>query len=496
MPAQVVLRATTGVLAGQEYVFDDRTTCLIGRSRKCDIHVPSHQEPRIVSRHHCLLDINPPEVCVRDLGSLNGTFVNGRELERPCEGQDDPATVSLKNGDQIQVGDVLFSLSVVVPPYCPNCGTELNRQALALRDMAECPVCYLRVSAAALLETPPAAVRRCASCGQAIGREAGDRQGEQVCEKCRSDPFVLVRRMIESAGAGLRHLSGMADYELVSPLGQGGMGSVYLARHRRTGRQAAIKILLPNVAADPAAVQRFLRETELSKALRHPNVVEVHESGCHEGAFFLAMEHCPGGSVDQCMKARGGKLPIDEALAIVVQVLAGLDYAHRVELKALPLRDGQRAPGIGVVHRDIKPGNILLGEGQVAKIGDYGLAKAFDLAGLSGHTRASSVGGTPYYIPRQQVLRFKFARPEVDVWAAAATLYCLITGRAPRRFPKGTDPWLHVLESAPVPILQRSPEVPPRLAAVIDEALIDDPEIRVKTAADLKAKLEDARCRG
>jgi serine/threonine-protein kinase len=158
-------------------------------------------------------------------------------------------------------------------------------------------------------------------------------------------------------------------------------------------------------------------------------------------------------------------------------VLLGLEYAH----------------GQGVVHRDLKPSNIFLtapGPGQLAKVGDYGLAKAFDLASLSGLTVTGDRAGTMAFMPRQQLINFKKAKPEVDVWAAAASLYFLLTGRFPRDFPPGEDPVQVVLRTSRQPIRQRNASIPPRLAEVIDEALVDEPRIPFRTAAELRQALE------
>jgi len=127
----------------------------------------------------------------------------------------------------------------------------------------------------------------------------------------------------------------------------------------------------------------------------------------------------------------------------------------------------------------------------VAKISDFGLANAFDRAGLSGQTRTGSTAGTPVFMPRQQVINFKYAQPEVDVWAAAASLYNMVTGVFPRDFPRGKDPWQMVLQSQPVPIRQRNSAIPKRVAEVIDLALVDKPHLHFKTAAAFKQALED-----
>lgn len=118
------------------------------------------------------------------------------------------------------------------------------------------------------------------------------------------------------------------------------------------------------------------------------------------------------------------------------------------------------------------------------------MGKAFDTAGLSGYTRTGTVAGTPVYMPRQQVINFKYAKPDVDVWALAATLYNLLTGLFPRDFKKGVDPWRTVLQSAAIPIRERNAEIPKKLADVIDLALIDQPTITYKTAIEFKRALE------
>ena len=147
-----------------------------------------------------------------------------------------------------------------------------------------------------------------------------------------------------------------------------------------------------------------------------------------------------------------------------------------------------------MVHRDIKPHNLLL-TGDPShprvKIADFGLAKSYDLAGASGVTRTGASAGTPAFMPRQQVVNFKYVQPDVDVWAVAASLYFVLSGgRTPRDFPPDRDPWLTAWHSRPVPLAERAPDVPPRLARLVDEALTDTPRIRFPTAAALRSALE------
>ena len=184
--------------------------------------------------------------------------------------------------------------------------------------------------------------------------------------------------------------------------------------------------------------------------------------------------------MDKLVKDHGGTLPREEACGLILQALDGLHYAHTEH---------------GLVHRDVKPANLFLagsGRSRVTKVGDYGLAKAFDSAGLSGQTRTGDIMGTPVFTPRQQVINFKYAGPEVDVWAMAASLYFMLTGAFPRDFTKGKDPWLIVLQTPAVPIRQRNASIPKKLADVIDHALLDTPEIGFKTASEFKQALQRA----
>ncbi len=272
------------------------------------------------------------------------------------------------------------------------------------------------------------------------------------------------------------------------------MGAVYLAQHEKTGERVALKVMLPKIAVDERSKEKFLGEIEYTKALVHPHVVRLWDSGCSNGMFFFTLDYCDGGSVDGLMKQRGGVLPIDEALSITRQALVGLEYAHQAEV-TVKLTHGSTKQARGLVHRDLKPHNLFLsgsGSSRIVKVGDLGLAKAFDTAGLSGQTRTGAIGGTLIFMPRQQIVSFKYAKPEVDVWAMAASLYYMLTGTFPRNFPSGEDPCDVILRTSAVPIRQRNSQIPTKLAKVIDEALIDKPQIQIKTAAELRRALEGA----
>ncbi|MER5218508.1 protein kinase [Streptomyces sp. NPDC002838] len=288
-------------VAGRWFTFTERTTCLVGRADDCGPRLPA--DDMQVSQHHCLFDINPPDVRVRDFGSLNGTFVNGEEIGRrkPGETPEEGARTvfperDLEHGDEIRLGRTLLRVEIVA-------GQRVRTRAY------------------------------CAHCGRDAEQADRNREGDIVCASCRNDPSDLVRELTPG-------------YEVVRELGRGGQGVVYLATHLDTGRQVALKVLLAQIAVQGRARASFLREIESNRALRHPNIVEFYDSGSYGAGFYLACEYCESGSLDDLLVAQGGTLTPDEAVPIVLQMLDGLHHAHTAER--------------GLVHRDIKPSNVLL----------------------------------------------------------------------------------------------------------------------------------------
>ncbi len=277
----------------------------------------------------------------------------------------------------------------------------------------------------------------------------------------------------DSAPEDLRALRG---WSYANRLWKGGMGAVALVRKQDNSVFAALKFLLPAVALMSKTRELFFREVTNMKALHHPNVVALLDAGSDGDTVFLLMEYCDRGSVSDLMQQSGGTLPLDKALNVTFEVLDALEYAHNAVIPNVRLANGTYGVGRGLVHRDIKPLNMLLrshNASVITKLADYGLAKAFNLAGLSDMTRAGSYGGTAPFMPRQQVEEYLFAKPEVDIWAVAASLYCMLTGYTPRDFSIDSDALTVILHTAPVPISQRGAAIPPRIAELLDSALND-----------------------
>jgi serine/threonine-protein kinase len=497
MPAKVTLTVTEGQLASQVFTFDENTTSIVGRAKDCLPRLPNDEFHQSVSRHHCLLDINPPDIRVRDFGSLNGTYVNGVRIgsrqQQPTSLADaapEFPQYDLHDGDEIKLGKTVFRVGINLPTVCATCAEEIPESekdaSLVDPDTYQCRTCRDRARDNKQSAPLKAKGRVCVVCRQDVSGEVGDRQGDFACAACKADPLKLVKYLMMKADQGQKDLPAIKGYKILKELGRGGMGAVFLAQNQMDQKLVALKIMLPQVAADQRAQELFLREARVTKALKHPNIVQLHDSGASDGTFFFTLEFCDGGSLDKLLLARGGKLPIEEALEIMYQALAGLDYAQKIKVTTKTGK-GDFVQKKGLVHRDIKPANIFLsgsGSDRVAKLADLGLAKAFRTAGLSGLTATGSAAGSPWFMPRQQVIRYKYATPEVDVWAMAAVLYNMLTGFAPRNFPTHKDPWLVVLQDPVIPIKFRNPSIPDGLAQVIDDALDDSGQLHIDSAGD------------
>jgi serine/threonine protein kinase len=230
--------------------------------------------------------------------------------------------------------------------------------------------------------------------------------------------------------------------------------------------------MLSRAQAEPHAIEQFKREMQVIAGLKHPNIVRFLDSGSDQGTFFFVMEYCDGGSLADVAQARGGTLPPDVLMPWALQALAGLAAAHQE----------------GFVHRDIKPHNILLHRHR-AKISDFGLAKNFQKADLSGMSITGRYAGTPYFMPPEQIVNFKYVKLVSDVWSFAATLYHLLTGKFPYRFDPKRDPIDIILNENPVPIRDRMPGLAKDLADVIDKALVRNPKNRFPDAGKLLASI-------
>src|SRR5579859_3622308 len=272
----------------------------------------------------------------------------------------------------------------------------------------------------------------------------------------------------------------LGPYDIVAPLGAGGMGEVYCARDTRLERTVAIKILPAQVSSDPVRKQRFEREAKTISSLNHPHICVMHDIGHHDGIDYLVMEFVEGETLAKRLEK--GPLPLEQVLKYGAQIADALDKAHRS----------------GVVHRDLKPGNIMLTPAG-AKLLDFGLAKPVSplvtgvtltaAAKTSPVTEQGMIVGTFQYMSPEQV-EGKEVDGRSDIFSLGAVLYEMLTGQ--RAFPGKSQLSVAsaILEKEPAPINTIRPMTPATMEHAIRRCLAKDPEERWQTARDLALELK------
>ncbi len=488
---RVKLSVKEGPHAGREFEFHEHDSFIVGRSARAQFRLPLKDAS--LSRVHFMVEVNPPQCRLTDLGSTNGTKVNGRKIK----------AVDLADGDLIAVGVTILLFSV----------TDDEEKTVPLRSTAPMPVQPNKTSAPPPARPSPGAIAPIA----AIERNSSTaslpsvqpakvmntvfptieavlhRRGEAPTNSCSACAGPLPVLSTDAPGAPqttktsmlcpvciarARDLPQPVDgYEIIRELGRGGMGIVYLAYNIAADRLVAIKIIRPAIAADHVQVERFLREARILQNLDHPHIVAFLEMQESQGVLLFAMEYVRGTDSARARDRHGRDLPVRRAVDWVRQMLQALDYAHAK----------------GFVHRDIKPSNMLVehvGDAETIKLADFGLARMYQNSTLSGLTMKGDLAGTISFMAPEQILRLREAKPPVDIYAAGASLYWLLSSRHIYNLPDSLEKQiLTVLEDPPVPIRSRRPDIPMQLADVIHRALSKDPEQRFANAADMSRAL-------
>jgi serine/threonine-protein kinase len=453
---RITLTVIAGPHAGQVFTFTGHDRFLVGRRAP-----PGHfrlekeekaQEDRQVSRFHFLVEVNPPLCRLFDMGSHNGTFVNGQRV----------TSSDLRHGDEIRAGNSVLRVAL-------HAGPAEERAAAAV----PAPAAGQTTPWSGVFALPTAAGRLPPTREAAQPEEAV--AGSSSCVICQAPAPAegLCAICWQQAEAGPQPFPG---YLLLRVLGRGAMGVVHLALSRADNLLVAVKTISPASQPRPGVVERFLREAEILRELDHPHIVRFLDMGEAGGQLFFAMDYVAGTDVAALLR-RQGALPVRLAVRLVNQLLQALEYAH----------------ALGFVHRDIKPGNLLL-EGQdahkVLKVADFGLARVYQASQLSGLTLQNDLGGTVGFLPPEQITHFRDVQPSADQYSAAATLYYLLTLHHVHDLPEHIAGQLDmILKEDAVPIQQHRAELPNGLARAIHRALARDPEDRYLGVADLRRAL-------
>ncbi|MBL8028818.1 MAG: serine/threonine protein kinase [Fibrobacteres bacterium] len=253
----------------------------------------------------------------------------------------------------------------------------------------------------------------------------------------------------------------IGKYSIAKELGKGGMATVYLAMHKDLGREVALKLMHPHLAADEESCRRFELEAKAVAKLEHTNVVQIYDFGSHNGLFYIAMELVQGKDVEKIVKANGA-LPAEIAAIMISGIAGGLASAHKN----------------GIIHRDVKPANFILKSDGVVKLSDFGIVK---IDGSASMTKSDSIVGTPYYIAPEQIDGAK-ASPASDIYALGVSLYFMITGKYP--YKNDTLPLVlaAIAKGNYMPVREALSSIPAEMAAIVERMMQKDPQKRYADA--------------
>lgn len=477
---KVRLKVIEGSCKGRVFDFEEQDGFTIGRAPDCRCVVEG--DPTF-SRHHLLLEINQGNVILKDLGSLNGTCVDGvdiqgRDRSVAPEDAEPSKPIPLRDGARIQAGKIVMRLEIEGPAVCVDCGEDIPASEKKACEFINatylCQACRNRENErnrrAAGREKKPEEVRM-----NREQREKADQNPAEVAD-------ALLREFLDlqnnrNGGPTIR------GYKNLKKIGEGGFGLVYKAERVSDGATVALKTLLQTRKPPRKQAMLFDREKEIATQLVHPNIVRNADAGVWNDIHFIEMEFMEAGSVFDLMEKGAKIIPLRDAAPIMLQCLEGLAYAHEAKVTVNTTKGPKTVTG--VIHRDLKPPNILLTRknGQlVAKLSDFGLAKAFAAAGCTqgslSQSMAGSFCGSPPFMAPEHLANYKYVKPTTDVFEMAATFFTMLTGQFVWPLKKGQDPIKVILESKPRRLADTLPDCSTKLCTVFDHAMARDPKRR------------------
>ncbi|WP_422931241.1 protein kinase domain-containing protein [Singulisphaera sp. PoT] len=412
-------------------MLSDRDAAVVGRSSQVRF---SMHEDRLLSREHFRIEVEPPQCILQDLGSTNGTKINGLRVE----------STPLRNGDVITAGDSAFDVVVdrstsngTFPIYCLGCGRAAPEgfDTPEHRANPSEPVIWL-------------------------------------CDQCES----MRRRFPETH----------PDYLIERRIGGGGMGEVFFARQLSVNRPVAIKMMPSVGVTNDRARDYFRREMLVLKDLLmpsgqcHPNIVAFYDIFELDGQFQLIMEYVAGRNALEWVSTLSTPLPYGTAARIGRFLLSALDYSHSK----------------GYVHRDVKPSNLLIvgpPHRPQVKLSDFGLAKSFrENEAFVGLTHQGDIGGSIGFLSPDHIRDFRDIKESADLFSAGATLYYLLTLNYPYFDfdPRRNDAYSIILENPSVPLRAHRPDAPEGLERLLRKALEKNPKDRWKSAMAMSEALK------
>ncbi len=435
--------------------FPEGATFTIGRNNEVDCQIKSSA----LSGCHCEVKDQGKTILIRDLDSLNGTFVNRQKIN----------FTYLQNGDKIQVGPVIFEVQIF--ERSSSAQKTLQKDTPVTRrkeDLCESEDQTLSIDFKATIipvhekDFPSG---NCEKCQRYLSQKDMSshngifRQKQIYCMNCFCDEVA--------------DFPTIAGYRIVKKIGGGGMGDVYEAVQLSMERPVAFKLMKGLESASEQQVKRFFREARTGGKLSHPNIVGFIDCGEIEGALYIAMEYIYGMDVRFLLDIKK-KIPCPQACYIAYSIAKGLDYASKYN----------------VVHRDIKPENILFDRNNVVKLTDFGLAKNLEEAGVSGVTKSQTGVGTLYYMSPEQITEARFADQRADIYSLGVTMYEMITGMRPFDANQMMPLVNKIRYENPKSISKIAPQTPTEICRIIAKAMEKDVADRYQVPREMMQDLK------
>jgi hypothetical protein len=430
--ARVVRVIVQGSASGA-FAITEAAPLLIGRGEQSKLRVDDFR----VSRAHCRLELAASRLEVVDLGSANGTFLNGHLVMRS----------PIHDGDELRLGDSVLKITVE--------SAEPEDDAVFDREFA-CRECGRSIALATFAE------------GEVL-----EIAGRFVCPKCAQNFDSLEPG--GGAEAAIRHQLEQDGFVDIVRMHVPGPIPIFRARRASLGQPVAIKAISPGRGVKDRQVQRFLREARIVARLSHPNIVRILDVRRSGQIIYIVMEALEGLTLLQEIEARR-RIDVRRALAIALAIARGLVHAH----------------SLGVVHRDLKPANIMVTDEGAVKLIDFGLAKMLNAVRDLSITQPGEALGTLAYAAPEQLRDAAHVDERADIFSFGATLYHMLSGQPPFGGARGHEmPALPLDSAAPDPLEKKVEGLPRELLRFVERALERDPERRFKSAAELLAALED-----
>lgn len=471
------LAIVQGKWAGYRKLITKPGRILIGRDAACDFAI----DDPLLSRQHCLLEVSENEAKLTDLKSRNGTYVNGKRIDEEI----------VKINDEIKLGKHIVYLQnpakqgvMSSQQICNRCGVPLKAEdilSLKTRGVANaqyCPSCLNQMAPERKNRNWAASTLDTKDRGSAFIEPPRLATGAKLTQSAPLLVHKATKKMVQDEMT--MPLSGslppgtpgtIGQYQILEMLGEGGMGCVYKAQHTLLDTIVALKVIKEELASHEDILTRFIQEAKLGLTLDHPHIIRIHDAGKSEGLFFITMEYFPGQDIPSRIKTKGS-VASPTVLKWAIHMADALSYAHKK----------------GVIHRDVKPSNILVNALDEVKLADFGLAKAWQKAGAHQLTASGQMLGTIQYISPEQLENSKNVDPKTDIFSLGASIYYALAGYP----PFGQEPLgqviQNILNNPPAPLKRQ--DVPKPFLSVLLKAMAKKVADRYACMEDFKNDLE------